>query len=134
MKLAAATVPVVAGRVTPPAPPVVRVPPGASTTVPAVVADTATLPKFMSTVFTIVIGVMMFAEQDAVADACAKELLENPITTAAVAIALKMFFIFLFFVCLKMVCLEMVCLIIVCFFVCFICKEYIQRRAKLINA
>ena len=69
MKLAAATVPVVAGSVTPPAPPVVRVPAGASIAVPAVVADTATLPKFMSTVFTIVIGVMMLAEAAAVADA-----------------------------------------------------------------
>jgi hypothetical protein len=67
VKEAAETVPVVAGRVTPPEPPVVRVPAGARTVVPESVAETATLPKFISTVLTIVIGVMMFAEAEAVA-------------------------------------------------------------------
>jgi hypothetical protein len=94
VKEAAETVPLVAGSVTPPAPPVVRVPAGARTAVPAIVAETATLPKFISTVLTIETGVMMFAEAEAVAVACAKELLEEAITTAAIAIDLKMFFIF----------------------------------------
>ena len=102
MKLAAATVPVVAGSVTPPAPPVVRVPAGARTAVPAVVAETATLPKFISTVLVIVIGVMMLAEADAVAVACANEAVDaQPNTTTDAAIALMMFFIFFkfLFVC-----------------------------------
>ena len=100
MKLAAATVPVVAGSVTPPAPPVVRVPAGARTAVPAVVADTATLPKFISTVLVIVMGVMMFAEAEAVAVACAKEEVEvadKAITAAAITFAM-FFILFKFFV------------------------------------
>ena len=82
-KLAAATVPVVAGRVTPPPPPVVRLPVGSRITVPPVVADTATLPKFRSIVLVMEIGVMIVAEADAVAVACANELVLNPIITAA---------------------------------------------------
>ena len=97
MKLAADTVPIVAGRVTPPAPPVVRVPAGARTVVPARVADTATLPKFMSTVFTIVIGVMIVAEADAVAVACAKDAVVPAMTIAAVANTLVKFFILFVF-------------------------------------
>ena len=93
--MAAATVPLVAGNVTPPAPPVVRVPAGASTAVPAMVAETATLPKFISTVLAIEIGMMMFAEADAVAVACAKEAVEQPNTaTEAIASDLMMFFFF----------------------------------------
>ncbi len=92
MKLAADTVPVVAGRVTPPAPPVVRVPAGARTAVPAIVAETATLPNCISTVLTIEIGVIMFALADAVAVACAKELSEIANATEAVMSTLKMFF------------------------------------------
>ena len=97
MNVAAVTVPVVAGSVTPPEPPVVRVPAGASTAVPETVADTATLPKFISTVFTIEIGVMMFAEAEAVAVACAKDELAAAITITEVAIALIMFFILIRF-------------------------------------
>jgi hypothetical protein len=72
---AAATVPVVAGRVTPPVN--VRVPAGARMTVPAV-AFTATLPKFISTVFEIVIGVTMVADVVAVAETCAKDFPAYP--------------------------------------------------------
>jgi len=93
VKVAAVTVPVVAGNVTPPAPPVVRVPAGARTAVPAIVAETATLPKFISTVLTIDIGVMIVALTAAVAVACANDELADAITTAAIAIDLKMFFI-----------------------------------------
>ena len=77
MKLAAATVPLVAGSVTPPAPPVVRVPAGAITTVPAIEAETATLPKFIYTFLTMVIGVMIVADADAVADAPAPPGIAN---------------------------------------------------------
>ena len=94
MKLAAETLPVVAGSVTPPAPPVVRVPAGASMAVPAMVAETATLPKFISTVFAIEIGVTIVAEDAAVAVACANELEFNPIIAAAVRSTLVKFFIF----------------------------------------
>ena len=94
-KLAAATVPVVAGRVTPPLPPVVRLPVGSRITVPPVVADTATLPKFRSIVLVMEIGVMMVADADAVAVDWANELLLRPATAiAATAITLLMFFIF----------------------------------------
>ena len=97
MKEAAATVPVVEGSVTPPAPPVVRVPAGANTTVPAVAAETATLPKFKSAVLVIVMGVMMVAEAAAVAVACAKEEEVAVRTTAAVTIAFTKFFILFVF-------------------------------------
>ena len=96
-KLAAATVPVVAGRVTPPPPPVVRLPVGSRITVPPVVADTATFPKFRSIVLVMEIGVMIVADADAVAVACANELVLNPIITAAASTTLLMFFIFYVF-------------------------------------
>ena len=102
MKVAAATVPVVEGSVTPPAPPVVRVPPGARIAVPAVEAETATLPKFISTVLVILIGVMMVAEADAVAVAWANEPVDaQPNTTTAITFAM-FFILFSFFDCLKM--------------------------------
>ena len=65
LKAAAVTVPVTAGSVTPP----VRVlpPAGASITVPAT-ALTATLPKFISTVFVILIGIIMVAEEEELAE------------------------------------------------------------------
>ena len=70
MKEAAVTVPTaVEGRVTPPVG--VRTPAGERTTVPAVPAETATLPKFMSTVFEMLIGVTMVAVAVAVAVAWA---------------------------------------------------------------
>src|ERR1700744_3064585 len=97
LKLAADTVPVVAGRVTPPAPPVVRVPVGVSVAVPALIADTATLPKFISTVLEIVIGVMMVAGAEAVAEACAKEALVPAMMMAAGAKNFTMFFILFVF-------------------------------------
>jgi hypothetical protein len=105
VKEAAETVPFVAGRVTPPPPPVVRVPAGARTAVPERVAETATLPKFISTVLEIVIGVMMFAEAEAVAVACAKEELAVTIAIVAIAIDLMMFFILVRFCLFEFVCL-----------------------------
>lgn len=65
LKEAAETVPVVAGKVTPPV--LVRTPAVERTTVPAVV-PTAMFPKFMSTDLAIAIGVMMVAEALAVAE------------------------------------------------------------------
>ena len=97
MKLAAETVPAVEGSVTPPAPPVVRVPAGARTTVPEVAAETATLPKFIPEVMLIEMGVMMVAEQEAVAVAWAKEEVAKVATTVVVTIALKKFFILVSF-------------------------------------
>jgi len=70
---AAVTVPATAGNVTPPV--FERVPAGTSTTVPAMVGLTAILPKFISTVFEIAIGVITVADVVAVADTCAKELI-----------------------------------------------------------
>ena len=70
VKAAEDTVPAVAGKVTPPV--IVLVPAGAKTTVPAVPA-TAKLPKFISTVFEMLIGVTIVADAVAVAVACAKE-------------------------------------------------------------
>jgi hypothetical protein len=111
VKLAAATVPILAGSVTPPAPPVLRTPAGVITTVPASEAETATLPKFISTFLTIVIGVMMVAEAEAEAVAWAKEeVAEEAITIAAIAITLEKFFIlFVFWVW------------VICEFVCYCC-------------
>src|SRR4051812_40039311 len=71
VKLAAETVPVVAGRVTPPDPPVVRAPEGARITVPEVDADIAILPNSISFTFVIVIGAMISAVAEAVAVAWA---------------------------------------------------------------
>jgi hypothetical protein len=94
VKDAAATVPVVDGSVTPPEPPVVRVPAAANTTVPLVDDRTAMLPKFMSVTLVIVIGVMIVADAVAVADTCAKDDVADAITiTAAATITLEMFFI-----------------------------------------
>ena len=107
-KLAAATVPVVAGRVTPPPPPVVREPVASSITVPPVVADTAMLPKFRSIVLVIEIGVMMVADADAVAVDWANELFEKPNTNVAATNTFAMFFILVCFFCfcfLNVVCL-----------------------------
>ena len=62
---AAVTVPVTAGSVTPPV--IVRPPAGASITVPAT-ALTATLPKFISTVLVMLIGMIIVAEEVALAE------------------------------------------------------------------
>jgi hypothetical protein len=78
---AAATVPLTAGKVTPPV--FVLVPAGASTTVPATVGLTAMLPKFISTVLEIAIGVITVAEVLAVADTWAKVVVAN-VTNAMV--------------------------------------------------
>jgi hypothetical protein len=95
VKLAAATVPVVAGSVTPPV--LVRVLAGANTTVPPDVGDTAMLPKFMLVTSAIVIGVMMFADAEAVAVACAKEAVDDtPTMMAAATSTLEMMFFILF--------------------------------------
>ena len=95
MKFAAATVPVVAGSVTPPVK--VRVPAGARTTVPPDDGDTAMLPKFMLVTRAIVIGVMMFADADAVAVAWAKEEVDDaPTMIAAATSTLEMMFFILF--------------------------------------
>ena len=92
MKEAEVTVPVVDGSVTP-VPAVVRELEVESITEPLLEADTAMLPKFISTVLAIDIGVMMVAVAEAVAEACAKERLEVPRTTTAAMIAFAMFFI-----------------------------------------
>ena len=100
VKEAAATVPVADDNVTPPEPPVVRVPAAANTTVPLVDYRTAMLPKFMSVTLVIVIGVMIVA--DAVADTCAKEDVADAITiTAAATSTLEMFFILFVFLSLS---------------------------------
>jgi hypothetical protein len=96
VKEAAVTVPAAAGSVTPPV--TVRVPAGASITVPPVAVCTATLPKFMSTVFVMLIGVTIVAVDVADAVACAKELDADAISTTAVAINLVLFFIFLYLI------------------------------------
>ena len=74
---AAETVPAVAGSVTPLV--LLRVPAVASTTVPPEVADTAMLPKLMSAVFAMLIGVIMVAVAVATSVACAKEFDVNPV-------------------------------------------------------
>ena len=84
-KAAAATVPVTVGRVTPPVSE--REPAGVNTTVPAV-ALTATFPKFMSTVLLMAIGVTIVADAVAVADTCAKVLMDIPISNSARAVIL----------------------------------------------
>jgi len=94
---AAATVPVTAGNVMPPVN--VLVPAGANTTVPAVPA-TATLPKFMSTVLVILIGVTMVADAVAVAVACANDDDAAKKTIAIVAAAVNIFFTIFYFLML----------------------------------
>ena len=65
--------------------------------VSATVAETATLPKFISTVLAIVIGVMMVAEAEAVAVAWAKEAVEPAMKIEAIASTLVKFFILFVF-------------------------------------
>lgn len=65
VNLAAETVPAIAGRVTPP--PAVRALAGDSKTVPEIVGLTATLPKLRSVILFIAIGVMIVADEEAVA-------------------------------------------------------------------
>ena len=63
----------------------------------------------------------MFAEQEAVADACANELLvKATVAMAAMASDLKMFFILVRFYLFEFV------------FRCLICRVYIQRRARIV--
>ena len=88
---AAVTVPVVAGNVTPPV--LVRAPAGVSVAVPAVLACTATLPKFMSVVFVMLIGVTIVPVDVAVAVACACTPLTEASITIAASINLVPFFI-----------------------------------------
>ena len=117
---AAATVPVVDGRVTPPEPPVVRVLLVDNTTVPLVDARTAMLPKFISVTLAMVIGVMIVADAVAVADTCAKDDVADAITiTAAATSTLEMFFILFVFLSLSYL-FEFVyrCLIGILLFLC----------------
>ena len=72
LKEAPVTVPVTAGSVTPPV--FVRVPSGVRTTVPGFTGLTAILPKFISTVLVMAIGVIIVADVPAVADTCANVL------------------------------------------------------------
>ena len=81
-------------------------PAGARTAVPDTVADTATLPKFISTVLAIEIGVMMVAEAEAVAVAWAKDTLVPAMMIAAVTIALVKFFILSYFSLFEFDCLN----------------------------
>lgn len=71
------TVPAVAGSVTPPVDDIV--PAGVKTTVPDVEL-TATLPKFMSVVLAMAMGLTILAVAVADAVICAEVLLEKPIT------------------------------------------------------
>jgi hypothetical protein len=74
----------------------VRVPPGVITTVPAV-ALTATFPKFISTVLLMAIGVTIVADALAVAETCAKVLMEIPIRDSVRAmILICVFMVFVF--------------------------------------
>ncbi len=77
------------------------------------------LPNDMSTFLEIEIGVMMIAVADAVAEACANELLAKPSTTAVAAITFVMFFIL--FVCLKVK------------IVCLVCSVYNHPCAKILS-
>jgi hypothetical protein len=75
----------------------VRVPAGVNTTVPAVEL-TATLPKFISTVLLMAIGVTMVADALAVAETCAKVLIEIPVSNRERAMILICAFIaFIFY-------------------------------------
>jgi hypothetical protein len=94
VKLAAVTVPTGVGRVHPPV--TERVPAGVIITVPAV-AFTEMLPKFMSTVLAIAIGVIIVAVAEAVAVAppgCAKAPVEKANITNAKAKIFEICFIF----------------------------------------
>jgi hypothetical protein len=101
-KAAAATVPDTVGSVTPPVSE--REPAGVNTTVPAV-ALTATLPKFMSTVLLIAIGVTIVADADAVAETCAKVLMEIPMSKIARAMILICAFMVFVFWFVVLICL-----------------------------
>ena len=96
VNLALVTVPVTFGKVTPPAPPAVRV--GAAeavnATVPPVAVCTAMFPKFISALLTILIGVTIVADAFAVAVACA--LAEDARPTKAIAARRHLFEIFIF--------------------------------------
>lgn len=94
MKVAAVTVPAVVGSVTPPV--AERTAPGVMTTVPPVAVWTATLPKFMSSVFEMLMGVTMVAEALAVADVCANTPAADAVKRISRSIDL-LFFIHLFF-------------------------------------
>jgi hypothetical protein len=89
VNVAAVTVPVTAGRVTPPV--AVRVAAGASITVPGL-AFTATLPKFISLALVIEIGVTMVAVAVAVADTWAIALAVKATITIEIA---RIFFMIL---------------------------------------
>ena len=90
VKDAAVTVPITAGRVTPPV--VERVPAGVSITVPPT-ALTATLPKFMLAALAIAIGVTIVAVAVAVAETCANVLTANESRRIARTNNLIVFFI-----------------------------------------
>jgi hypothetical protein len=92
VKLAAVTVPTGVGREHPPV--TERVPAGVIITVPAV-AFTEMLPKFMSTVFAIAIGVIIVAVAEAVAlTPCAMAPVEKANITNAKAKNFEICFIF----------------------------------------
>src|SRR5437764_1261906 len=112
LKEAAATVPVTAGNVTPEV--AVRVLAGASTTVPPVAVCTAALPKFMSTVLVIVIGVTIVALAEAVALACAEALLMPRAAVAIRASAAILIDLFIVIVCLF------------CLFACLVKKKVLK--------
>ena len=94
MNVAAATVPVTTGSVTPPV--AERVLAGVRTTVPNEEL-TATFPKFMLPALTIVIGVTMVAVAVAVAETCANVPAVNPKNKINSAKTLIIFFMVLFF-------------------------------------
>jgi hypothetical protein len=78
VKEAAVTVPLVAGKVTPPV--AVRTPAVLNITVPPVCACTETLPKFMSTILVILMAVRMVAVAEAFATAWADTPCETDIS------------------------------------------------------
>jgi len=93
VKDAAETVPVTAGSVTPPI--LLLVPSGANTTFPNVV-PTAILPKFISTVFVIEIGVMIVADPVAVPVTCALTVAVTATKTTAAINEIKFFMVLSF--------------------------------------
>ena len=96
VKAAAVTVPVTAGSVTPPD--FTRDPLVERATVPATVGLTAILPKFISTVFEIAIGVITVAEVVAVAETCAKVLIVKARKAMVSAKSFVVFFIVVYLV------------------------------------
>lgn len=91
VNFAAVTVPVVTGSVTPP--PAVRALAGLRATVPAMVGLTATLPKFRSTDLEMAIGVIIVAEEVAVAVTCAFKVTDVSVKRATSEIRMESFFI-----------------------------------------